>query len=202
MIAENQPVTLAAMEGLFETTAGAPIALIGQPDTDKLALDNPIVVPKMLSFLTYRRWEAEVRGLKDFPRDQWPDNIPLLYYSYHIMVGFGTMLILLMLICAWALVARAALQQPRTAVGVDAGPSVSLYRHHGRLDDRRAGTAALVDLWLDAHRRRCFLACFGRKWIVHADGFHGALPASWNPVPVSGASRDRSRARAAAGGVE
>ena len=48
MIAENQPVTLAAMEGLFETTAGAPIALIGQPDTDKLALDNPILVPKML----------------------------------------------------------------------------------------------------------------------------------------------------------
>ncbi len=103
MIAENQPVTLAAMEGLFETTAGAPIALIGQPDTDKLALDNPILVPKMLSFLTYRRWESEVRGLKDFPRDQWPDNIPLLYYSYHIMVGLGTMLILLMLICAWAL---------------------------------------------------------------------------------------------------
>jgi cytochrome bd ubiquinol oxidase subunit I len=103
MIAENQPVTLAAMEGLFETTAGAPIALIGQPDTDKLELDNPIVIPKMLSFLTYRRWESEVRGLKDFPRDQWPDNIPLLYYSYHIMVGLGTMLIVLMIICAGAL---------------------------------------------------------------------------------------------------
>jgi cytochrome bd ubiquinol oxidase subunit I len=47
----------------------------------------------MLSFLTYRRWEAVVKGLKDFPRDQWPDNIPLLYYSYHIMVGLGTVLI-------------------------------------------------------------------------------------------------------------
>jgi cytochrome bd ubiquinol oxidase subunit I len=103
MVAEHQPVTLAAMEGLFETTAGAPIVLIGQPDTDKLALDNPILVPNMLSFLTYRRWESEVRGLKDFPRDQWPDNIPLLYYSYHIMVGLGTLLILLMIICAWAL---------------------------------------------------------------------------------------------------
>jgi cytochrome d ubiquinol oxidase subunit I len=103
MIAENQPVTLAAMEGLFETTAGAPIALIGQPDIDRLELDNPIVIPKMLSFLTYRRWESEVRGLKDFPRDQWPDNIPLLYYSYHIMVGLGTMLIVLMIICAGAL---------------------------------------------------------------------------------------------------
>jgi len=103
MIAEYQPVTLAAMEGQFETESGAPIVLVGQPDTDKLQLDNPILVPRALSFLTYRRWEAEVKGLKDFPRDQWPDNIPLLYYSYHIMVGLGTLLILLMLLCAWSL---------------------------------------------------------------------------------------------------
>jgi len=103
MIAEHQPVTLAAMEGLFDTTKGAPIALIGQPDTEKMALDNPILVPDMLSFLTYRRWEAKVKGLKDFPRDRWPDNIPLLYYSYHIMVGIGTLLILLMLVSVWLL---------------------------------------------------------------------------------------------------
>ncbi len=113
MIAEHQPVTLAAMEGQFETSAGAPIVLVGQPDTDNLKLDNPIAVPKALSFLTYRRWEAEVKGLKDFPRDQWPDNIPLLYYSYHIMVGLGTMLIALMLACAWAL-RRGRLFQNRT----------------------------------------------------------------------------------------
>jgi cytochrome d ubiquinol oxidase subunit I len=100
MIAANQPVTLAAMEGQFETLSGAPIALVGQPDTDKMQLDNPVLVPKALSFLTYRRWEAEVKGLKDFPRDQWPDNIPLLYYSYHIMVGIGTFLVVLMLLCS------------------------------------------------------------------------------------------------------
>jgi cytochrome d ubiquinol oxidase subunit I len=77
--------------------------LIGQPDTEKLTLDNPIVVPGVLSFLTYRRWEAEVKGLNDFPRDQWPDNIPLLYYSYHIMVGLGTLLMLLMVLSVWSL---------------------------------------------------------------------------------------------------
>jgi cytochrome bd ubiquinol oxidase subunit I len=97
LVTEHQPVTLAAMEGLFETEAGAPIVLVGQPDTDNLKLDNPIYVPKALSFLTYRHWEAEVKGLKEFPRDQWPDNIPLLYYSYHIMVGLGTIFILIML---------------------------------------------------------------------------------------------------------
>src|SRR5262249_61379555 len=93
----HQPITLAAMEGLFETESGAAIVLIGQPDTDNLKLDNPIYVPKVLSFLTHKHWEAEVKGLKEFPRDQWPDNIPLLYYSYHIMVGLGTIFILVML---------------------------------------------------------------------------------------------------------
>jgi cytochrome d ubiquinol oxidase subunit I len=79
------------MEGLFTTKEGAPLVLIGQPDMEKLKLDNPIHVPNMLSFLTYYRWEAQVRGLDSFPRSQWPDNIPLLYYNYHIMVGLGTL---------------------------------------------------------------------------------------------------------------
>ncbi|MGH9612482.1 MAG: cytochrome ubiquinol oxidase subunit I [Bryobacteraceae bacterium] len=103
MVAEHQPPTLAAMEGLFETQAGAGVALVGQPDTDKLQLDNPLIVPKMLSFLTYRRWTAQVKGLKDFPRDIWPDNIALLYYSYHVMVGLGTILIAVMALAAFLL---------------------------------------------------------------------------------------------------
>ena len=72
------------------------MALVGQPDMERLRLDNPILIPDILSFLTYRRWKAEVQGLKDFPRDVWPDNIPLLYYSYHIMVGLGTIFIAVM----------------------------------------------------------------------------------------------------------
>lgn len=89
-VSEKQPVTLAAMEGLFKTKQGAELVLIGQPDMEKLVIDNPIHIPYLLSFLTYYRWEAEVKGLDAFPRENWPDNIPLLYYSYHIMVGLGT----------------------------------------------------------------------------------------------------------------
>ena len=92
-VALYQPVTLAAMEGLFENQHGAPLAIIGQPDVEARKLDNPILVPDVLSFLTYRRWKAEVHGLLEFPQDQWPDNIPLLYYTYHIMVGLGTIFI-------------------------------------------------------------------------------------------------------------
>lgn len=96
MVLRDQPVTLAAMEGLFDTTQGAPLAILGQPDTEKMTLDNPLVIPKALSFLTYQTWGAEVKGLRDFPRDQWPDNVPLLYFAYHIMVGLGTMMFALM----------------------------------------------------------------------------------------------------------
>jgi cytochrome bd ubiquinol oxidase subunit I len=105
-IARYQPVTLAAMEGLFDTADGAPLVLIGQPDTEKMRLDNPILLPGVLSFLTYQRWEAEVKGLRDFPRDQWPDNIPLLYFSYHIMVGLGTILLAVMAIAVLLLFRR------------------------------------------------------------------------------------------------
>ncbi|HEY6248098.1 MAG TPA: cytochrome ubiquinol oxidase subunit I [Pyrinomonadaceae bacterium] len=97
LITDYQPATLAAMEGLFETESGAAIVLVGQPDTNNMKLDNPIYIPKVLSFLTYRHWEAQVKGLKEFPRDQWPDNIPLLYYSYHIMVGLGTIFVAILL---------------------------------------------------------------------------------------------------------
>ncbi len=92
-VARHQPVTLAAMEGLFETKNGAPLSLVGQPDMERLRLDNPIEVPRLLSFLTYNRWKAEVKGLDAFPRETWPQNVPLLYYGYHIMVGLGTLFI-------------------------------------------------------------------------------------------------------------
>ena len=107
MLAAHQPTTLAAMEGLFETQQGAPLAIIGQPDVERRKLDNPIVVPRALSFLTYRRWEAEVKGLDAYPREDWPDNIPLLYFSYHVMVGLGTIFIGVMALGALLLGRRA-----------------------------------------------------------------------------------------------
>lgn len=96
MIAEKQPVTLAAMEGLFEMQKGASVAILGQPDVEKRKLDNPLEIPEMLSFLTYRQWTASIKGLADFPQELWPDRIEMLYYSYHIMVGLGTIFIAVM----------------------------------------------------------------------------------------------------------
>jgi cytochrome bd ubiquinol oxidase subunit I len=103
LVSIYQPTTLAAMEGLFETRPGAPLAILGQPDVPARKLDNPLVVPRGLSFLTYQHWSAEVRGLDKFPEQDWPDNIPLLYFSYHLMVGLGTLFIGILVIAAWKL---------------------------------------------------------------------------------------------------
>jgi len=77
--------------------------IIGQPNMATQHIDNPIMVPKMLSFLTFKRWNAEVHGLDEFPEKDWPQNIPLLYFAYHIMVGLGTMFIAVMALSAFLL---------------------------------------------------------------------------------------------------
>jgi cytochrome d ubiquinol oxidase subunit I len=107
LIASNQPATLAAMEGLFATRPGAPLVLVGQPNTDDRRIDNTLEVPSALSFLTHRRWNASVAGLDQFPPETRPDNVGLLYYSYHVMVGLGTVFIALMaLAVVWLLRGR------------------------------------------------------------------------------------------------
>jgi cytochrome d ubiquinol oxidase subunit I len=95
LVAEHHPAAFAAMEGAFHTERGAPMVLIGQPDVERMRLDNPIEAPYVLSLLTHYRWDAEIRGLDDFPKEDWPQNIPLLYYAYHVMVGLGTIFIAL-----------------------------------------------------------------------------------------------------------
>jgi cytochrome bd ubiquinol oxidase subunit I len=103
MVTEKQPVTWAAMEGLFHSVQGAPLAILGQPDVPNQRLDNPLVIPRALSFLTYQKWAARVPGLDQFPQNEWPDQIPLLYFSYHIMVGLGTIFIAILVIAAFLL---------------------------------------------------------------------------------------------------
>src|SRR5260370_13274493 len=95
-VAKYQPVKLAAMEGLFHTEQPAGIVIIGQPDPATGTIDNAIIFPNVLSFRTYHRWSATVKGLDACPTSQWPDNVILLYYSYHIMVGLGTFFVAIM----------------------------------------------------------------------------------------------------------
>ena len=101
-VTKYQPIKMAAMEGLFRTQEGAPIAIIGMPDTERRELMDPIYLPRVLSFLAYGDFRAKVVGLDDYPADLHPP-IELVYYAYHIMVGLGTMFIAVMAMAAFLL---------------------------------------------------------------------------------------------------
>ena len=102
-LAKHQPAAIAAMEGLWHSERGAPLVIMGQPDVEKQRIDNPLVVNKLLSFLIYGTTVAKVEGLDKFPKEDWPTNIPLLYYSYHVMAGLGTMFIATTVVAAFLL---------------------------------------------------------------------------------------------------
>lgn len=86
-VSETQPAKLAAFEGLFETQRNAPLVIIGIPD-EEAGETHGISVPSMLSFLVGFSGDQEVRGLRDFPRDQWP---PILasFIPFHLMFLMG-----------------------------------------------------------------------------------------------------------------
>ena len=99
MVGKYQPATLAAMEGRFQGGRLAEVTMIGQPNVSEQRLENPIPLPGALSFLAYGTFKSYVRGLNEFPKENWPDNIELLYYSFHIMITLGMIFIAIM---AWA----------------------------------------------------------------------------------------------------
>jgi len=94
-----QPAKTAAMEGLFRTQAGAPLAIIGMPDRQRQELMDPIYVPRLLSYLAYGNAHATVTGLSDIPSDLQPP-VEIVYYAYHMMVGLGTIFIAILTVSA------------------------------------------------------------------------------------------------------
>jgi len=92
-IAVRQPVKLAAMEAHYETTKGAPLYIGGIVDTEAKKVNYKIAIPKALSFLAFGDFDAEVKGLNDFPEDEIP-NVAITHYAFQTMVGLGSILAL------------------------------------------------------------------------------------------------------------
>lgn len=93
-VAHRQPLKLAAMEALFETTKGAPLLIGGIPDVEAGEVHYALEIPGALSFMAFDSFDAEVQGLEDFPRDEWPP-VAIVHYAFQVMVGIGTLLALL-----------------------------------------------------------------------------------------------------------
>jgi cytochrome bd ubiquinol oxidase subunit I len=89
VVAEQQPVKLAALEGHFETMRGAPLHIGGIPDETAGTTRYAIKIPKGLSLLAFHDPNAEVKGLLDYPRDLWPPVLPV-HLAFQIMVALGT----------------------------------------------------------------------------------------------------------------
>ena len=90
-IYQGQPVKFAAMEGLYETTRGAPIHLGGIPIDSQHRVVGAIEIPYALSLLAAFDPNAEVKGLDSFPTNEWPNPV-IVHFSFDSMVGFGTLI--------------------------------------------------------------------------------------------------------------
>ena len=101
VVAQTQPVKLAAMEGQFHTERGAPLRIGGWPDESRGETPFAIEIPKLLSFLAFNDLDAEVRGLNDFPRENWPP-VAIVHFAFQIMVGLG---MLMLAVGAWFAIA-------------------------------------------------------------------------------------------------
>jgi len=92
-VAETQPEKMAAFEALWETEEGAPFALFGIPDEANQKTHAYIGIPKFLSFLIHFDPDAKVLGLNEFPDNEKP-RIFIPFASYHLMILFGMIFIL------------------------------------------------------------------------------------------------------------
>jgi cytochrome d ubiquinol oxidase subunit I len=96
-----QPEKAAAFEGHFYTAKGVPLYAVGFVD-EQNEKTYGIYAPKALSFLYDFDWNSEIKGLRDFPKENWPP-VNFVFQIYHIMAGIGILLIALGLLGAYLL---------------------------------------------------------------------------------------------------
>ena len=90
---EHQPAKVAAMEGLWETRRGAPLKLFGWPDQEEERTKYSMEIPKLSSLILTHSFDGEVRGLKEWPKDERPPVV-WVFWSFRIMVGIGILMAL------------------------------------------------------------------------------------------------------------
>jgi cytochrome d ubiquinol oxidase subunit I len=101
-VINRQPEKAAALEGHFTTAKGVPLYALGFVDEQKEKTYG-IYLPKALSFLYNFDWNSEIKGLKEFPRENWPP-VNFVFQAYHIMVGIGIFSIVLGLLGIWLMI--------------------------------------------------------------------------------------------------
>jgi hypothetical protein len=99
---EYQPAKVAAREGHCDSGRGLPLSLFGIPDMQAATMRSAIAIPKLGSLILTHDPDGALKGLKDFPRENWP-NVDILFWTFRLMVGLGLLMIAMGL---WSLVQR------------------------------------------------------------------------------------------------
>lgn len=135
-VARYQPAKLAAMEALFETRRAAPLLIGGWPDVANRRVRFGLEIPAGLSLLAFHDPGAEVKGLDQVPREDWP-NVPVVHLAFQIMVALGSALALVAVWTGWTLFRRRelashpwllraiALSAPMGFIAIEAGWTVT-----------------------------------------------------------------------------
>jgi cytochrome bd ubiquinol oxidase subunit I len=99
MVAQNQPMKLASLEGQFKTEVGAPLRIGGLPFQDEQVTKYAIEIPHGLSLLAFHTPNALIKGLDQEPSKDWP-NVRMVHICFQIMVGCGSLLSLFAIVAA------------------------------------------------------------------------------------------------------
>jgi len=99
---DHQPMKIAAIEGHYETQAGAPLILFGLPDNEAGATRYAIEIPRLGSLILTHDVNGTLQGIKSWPKADWPDAA-LVFWTFRVMVGIGFAMLGLGL---WSLFAR------------------------------------------------------------------------------------------------
>ncbi|MGA4865484.1 cytochrome ubiquinol oxidase subunit I [Streptomyces lavendulocolor] len=149
---EQQPMKMAAAEALWEGEKPAPFSVFAVGDVDKGHNKVAVEIPGLLSFLAHSDFESYVPGINDTnkalqekygPGDYRP-NIPVAYWGFRWMIGFGMASFSLGLLGLW-LTRKRFLLPPRLRVAADEVPHLVLFRKP--LSPKLTKLYWLVALW-------------------------------------------------------
>lgn len=97
---QYQPEKIAAMEGHYDSSDGAPFILFGIPDDKAQRMDWEVAIPHASALILTHQWNGHLRGLKDWPRADRPP-VAVVFWAFRLMVGLGTAMVLLGLASLW-----------------------------------------------------------------------------------------------------
>jgi len=89
---EHQPAKVAAMEGLWETGRGVPASIFAIPDEEAEMNHYEIAIPKFASLYLTHDWDGEVKGLKEWPKEDRPP-VAIVYFAFRTMVGIALVML-------------------------------------------------------------------------------------------------------------